>query len=367
MASKRTGSLDSYPLRTENQQMNQLPEQRPGSPKPNFQHLQRHALPGSAITVPTIGISASLPDNCQYSKQELKNTGAGHFASALGSSLLDYRFVANSQPTINEAADAGKPVGQLFSESDKEQLIVRVGLSPGQQSEETLHTELFSYEGVLQAYQHVRKLLPDRKPDFLVLEGTASLFNTELQNELYFSIAMQGALQAMQELRAARDVSCIGLAADHAHYLQRALQQGDWDVFILNHRYTLLEQWPLFNLLPECQQTATTVMVGHPFNTGILRGLNKWNFASPADFVTARVENIRHICRLHEVPVEAAALQFPVAHPAISTVLVNTDVTQAKQIQQWQSLPIPESLWGDLKLGGVLHEEAPVPAHQSGG
>jgi len=345
--------------------MNQLPEQRPGSAGRDFQHLQRHSLPGSAITVPAIGVSDTLPDSCEFSRQELKQTAANSFATKLGSSLLDYRFDSNYKHAANGIGETDTKPGLPEDQSNSDQLMVRIGLPPGQRNEDSLNTDLFSYEGILRAYQRIREILPNRKPDFLVLEGVASLFNSDLQNELYFSVAMQGALQALQELRAARDVACIGLAADHAEYLQRALQHGDWDVFILNHRYTLLEQWPLFNLLPECEQTATTVMVGHPFNTGILRGENSWNFTTPADFVTARVENIRHICRLHEIPVQAAALQFPVAHPAISTVLVDSQINKAEQIRQWQNWPIPASLWDDLKLGGVLHEEAAVPAHRS--
>ena len=344
--------------------MNQLPEQPPGSPERGVQHLLRQSLPGSAISVPALGISSELADSSKFSTLEISATEASSLARKLGSSLLDFRFDCNG----HVAGDVTVTDTQISSQNN-EQLIVRIGLPPAQKSEDTLHSGLFSYEGVLKAYQRICELLPDRKPDFLLLEGVASLFNSDLQNELYFSIAMQGALQALQELRAARDVSCIGLVADHAEYLQRALQHGDWDFFVLNHRYTLLEQWPLFNLLPECQQTSTTVMVGHPFNTGILRGVNRWNFTTPADFVKARVENIRHICRLHEIPVQAAALQLPAAHPAVSTVLIDTDthsLKAAEQILQWQSLPIPESLWDDLKLGGVLHEEAPVPAHKSG-
>jgi len=342
--------------------MNQLPERSPGPPERNFQHLQRQAMPGSAITVPAIGISDTLADKSAFSAAELKTTDASYFAATLGSSLLDYRFDSNYLHTVGDTAEPGKQTRQAIGPSNEQQLIVRIGLSPGKTSENTLNADLFSYEGVLKSFQRVCELLPERKPDFLLLEGVASLFNSDLQNELYFSIAMQGALQALQELRAARDVKCIGLVADHAEPLQRALQQGDWDVFILNHRYTLLEQWPIFNLLPQCEQAATTVMVGHPFNTGILRGVNRWNFTTPADFVTARVENIRHICNLHEIPVQAAALQFPVAHPAVSTVLVDTYSDNAAQIHQWQHWPIPVSLWDDLKLGGVLHEEAVVPA-----
>ena len=72
--------------------------------------------------------------------------------------------------------------------------------------------------------------------------------------------------------------------------------------------------------------------------------------------------NIQHICQLHEVPVEAAALQFPLAHPAVASVVTNPTTHGIDQLLEWLNLPIRDSLWEDLKLGGVLHDEAPVPS-----
>jgi len=257
--------------------------------------------------------------------------------------LLDYRL----------GADIEKP---------QTPRMVRIGLTPGSGSIDELQVQAFSYDNILNAVTQHEERFGDDPIDILVVEGIASLGRPDLHNELYFTVAMSETLKALEELKADGRIRAYGMVADHAEYCQRALQHGHWDLFVLNHRYTLLEQWPLFNLLPACEKAGTSIIAGHPFNSGILRGTGQWNFKPAPAFVEARMVNIRHICQLHEVPLEAAALQFPLAHPVVVSVVTNPATHGIDQLHEWLNLPIRDSLWEDLKLGGVLHKEAPVPS-----
>ena len=100
-----------------------------------------------------------------------------------------------------------------------------------------------------------------------------------------------------------------------------ALGFGDWDAFLLAGRYTLLEQAPLDDLIPLCQSRGTSLVIGGPLNSGILAGRDTWNYDTAPPEIVARVQKIAAVCKAHNVPLPAAALQFPLAHPVVAAVI----------------------------------------------
>lgn len=317
-------------------------------------HAQQQSyqrIADTSVQVPPLALSIR-GSSAKSTAGRRENTAANHCntsiedTSGANTFFIDYRL----------GLDRVEPFGYC---------MVRIGLAPGADSSDELQVHAFSYDSILNAVTQHEKQFGTDPIDMLVVEGLASLSQPDLHNELYFTVAMSETLRALNDLKADGRIRAFGMVADHAEYCQRAMLHGKWDLFVLNHRYTLLEQWPLFNLLPECEKAGTSIIVGHPFNSGILRGTKLWNFKAAPAFVEARMENIRHICQLHEVPVEAAALQFPLAHPCVVSVVSNPATHGISQLLDWLHYPIRESLWEDLKLGGVLHEEAPVPASSS--
>jgi D-threo-aldose 1-dehydrogenase len=140
------------------------------------------------------------------------------------------------------------------------------------------------------------------------------------------------------------------------------MEWGAWDAFLLAGRYTLLEQAPLDDLLPKCVAAGTSIVVGGPLNSGILAGRDTWNYRPAPPEATARMKAIAAICDSHRVPLPAAALQFPLAHPAVAAIIpgprnagefvANLDLLRH---------PIPAALWTDLRQARLLHPDAPVP------
>lgn len=314
--------------------------------RPQKPRLDARFLPGTGIELPELGLS-------------VENNNDDLQQAVLDFDLLDESI---SYRHSDSASD------QLLPELPQQVGFKRVGLDEQLHDSNGIHSSELGYDSIINAYKNLNRNGNEEnngnsKKPVLLLDGCATLSRPDLNNDLHFSVAMQGGLKALQDLKTSGEISAFGFVSDYAEYGQRALREGDWDLLVLNHRYTLLEQWPLFNLLPECEQTETAVVVGHPFNSGILRGEPSWNFARPPSFVTARIETLTHICALHEIPLQAAALQFPTAHPMVSSILVKaSSIKTWKLMKQWSQHPIAESFWDDLKLGGVMHEEAPTPA-----
>ena len=142
-----------------------------------------------------------------------------------------------------------------------------------------------------------------------------------------------------------------------------ALEWGAWDAFLLAGRYTLLEQAPLEDLLPKCLEAGTSIVVGGPFNSGILAGRDTWNYRTAPPEIIRRVDAIKTVCDSHQVPIAAAAVQFPLAHPAVAAVIPGPrNVEEFHANLRLLQHPIPAELWTELRERGLLHPSAPTPA-----
>ena len=142
---------------------------------------------------------------------------------------------------------------------------------------------------------------------------------------------------------------------------------GDFDCFLLAGRYTLLEQEPLESFLPLCLERDVHIIVGGPYNSGILatgaiEGA-KYNYGDAPEDVLERVRGIESICDRHNVPLQAAALQFPFGHPAIATIIPGArSVEEIQTNVSYFEHHIPADFWSDLKHESLLGETVPVPA-----
>ena len=174
--------------------------------------------------------------------------------------------------------------------------------------------------------------------------------------------AMDGAYKALDELRRTGEIKAIGLGVNEAKPIADALEHGAWDCFLLAGRYTLLEQDPLDMLFPALEKHGASIVIGGPFNSGILVGRETWNYVRAPQDVLDRVRAIARVCDAHRVPLAAAALQFPLAHPLVaSTIPGPRSANELNQILEWMELPIPPSLWSDLKTEKLIAANAPVP------
>jgi D-threo-aldose 1-dehydrogenase len=171
--------------------------------------------------------------------------------------------------------------------------------------------------------------------------------------------------RALADLRSSGKVRAIGAGMNHSLPLARLVEACDLDVLLVAGRYTLFDQEAMDELLPLCEQRTVSIVVGGVFNSGILIDPSpgaRYNYvpASAADL--ARAQLIKAVCDRYEVPLPAAADQFPFAHPRVSTVLIGfRSIDQLERNLAWLDVPIPTELWTDLKEEGLLRADAPTP------
>ncbi|TMJ58124.1 MAG: aldo/keto reductase, partial [Alphaproteobacteria bacterium] len=122
------------------------------------------------------------------------------------------------------------------------------------------------------------------------------------------------------------------------------------------------EQAPLDELLPKCLSSGVSIVVGGPLNSGILAGRDTWNYKAAPPEVMARVDAIRMVCDSHHVPLAAAALQFPLAHPVVAAIIPGPrSVAEFEANLRLLRYPIPAALWADLRDAKLIHPDAPTP------
>ena len=222
----------------------------------------------------------------------------------------------------------------------------------------------YSYDGVMRSYQDSLQRLGLNRIDILYIHDVdVFTHGTDDQQGKMFRTAMKEAYRALDELRRAGDIKAIGLGVNEAKPVADSLEYGQWDVFLLAGRYTLLEQAPLKTLLPALQKHGASVVIGGPFNSGILVGGTTWNYQKAPPDVVKRAKGLAAVCAAHNVPLAAAALAFPLAHPVVASVIPGPrSAEELNQIVEWWQTRIPPSLWSDLKSEGLLDAAAPVPA-----
>lgn len=221
----------------------------------------------------------------------------------------------------------------------------------------------YSYAGVMRSYQDSLQRLGRDRIDLLYLHDIGALTHPDPDEQRrHFDDAMNGGYRALDELRRAGDIAGFGIGVNEIDVSLRTLEQGDWDVFLIAGRYTLLEQPALGALFDRCAERQVRVVVGGPFNSGILLGGDTWNYEAAPAAIRDRVAGLSRICAAHGVSLPAAALQFPLAHPVVASVIPGTRTpAKVKELLAWWKTDIPAGLWSDLKGEGLLDEAAPIP------
>jgi D-threo-aldose 1-dehydrogenase len=182
----------------------------------------------------------------------------------------------------------------------------------------------------------------------------------------YVAEALAGAFPTLIELREQGVITAVGAGMNQTAALETFARETDPDLFLLAGRYTLLEQGALSTFLPLCEQRGIAVIAGGAFNSGLLADPNPgthYNYLPAPQPLIERARRLQAVCARHGVPLKAAAIQFPIAHPAVAVVL--TGVRRAAEISEncdLFDLPVPPDLWQELKADGLLDERAPVPS-----
>ncbi len=225
----------------------------------------------------------------------------------------------------------------------------------------------YSYDGAMRSFeQSLLRLGLSRIDVLLIHDVDVHTHGSRDACDRCFDQAMEGAYRALVELRRSGDVRAIGVGVNESDMCARFARQGDFDCMLLAGRYTLLEQGALDEFLPLCEAKDIGVLAGGTFNSGILasgaKAGSKYNYAEASPAVRDRVARLDAVCRAHGVPLAAAAIQFPLGHPKVSSVVIGAvSAEEIRQNFELMRMSIPRALWADLRSEGLLRTDAPLP------
>ncbi len=213
----------------------------------------------------------------------------------------------------------------------------------------------FSYDGVRQSVEESLQRVGVGRFDVLNLHDPDD----------HLKQAATTAYRALRDLRDEGLVTAIGAGANQSAPLAELISACDLDVVLLAGRYTLLDQTALADLLPLCESRGVSVVIGGVFNSGILidpvPGAH-FNYLPADQALLAKATAIREICDKHEVPLAAAAIQFPLAHPRVCTVLMGPrTIGELETDLSLFDVEIPPRLWADLRQAGLIDPGTPTP------
>lgn len=223
----------------------------------------------------------------------------------------------------------------------------------------------YSYDGVMRSYEASLKRLGLDRVDILYAHDVCGLVHggRDASEARIRELVDTGGWRALTELRDNGDVLAIGAGVNEWEPCARLLELVDPDLFLLAGRYTLLEQIPLDTLFPECARRGVGIVIGGPYNSGILAGGTTYNYAAAPPEVIARAQALEAVCRTHGVALPAAALQFVLANPVVVTVIPGGQtVKETLQNAALLDETIPPDFWRELKERKLLHPRAPTPA-----
>jgi D-threo-aldose 1-dehydrogenase len=197
----------------------------------------------------------------------------------------------------------------------------------------------FSYDGVLRSVDESLERLGLDRIDVLHIHDPDD----------HYEEALAGAYRALDRLRGEGVIAAVGAGMNQVEMLLRFAREADFDCFLVAGRYTLLDRPALPELLPLCEERAIAVIAAGVFNSGILAGGTTFDYRPAPPELLDRAARLEAVCARYDVPLAAAALQFPLRHPAVASVLLGPrSPVQLAQSLDLLDVPVPAGLWAEL-------------------
>ena len=225
----------------------------------------------------------------------------------------------------------------------------------------------YTFDGIMRSVEGSRLRLGITRFDMVVIHDLDRWYFDEPTMEAHLADLAASGWRALDELRSSGQIGAVGAGINHVGLIPRHLEIGPIDAFLVAMPYTLLHQEVLDMEFPACEARGVGIVIGSPFQSGILaKGAGtgaKYNYGVAPPEVEERVRQIAAVCDRHGVSLAAAALQFPLGHPSVAAVIpgASSPAQQRRTVETYR-LPIPADLWSELKHEGLLRLDAPVPA-----
>jgi D-threo-aldose 1-dehydrogenase len=224
----------------------------------------------------------------------------------------------------------------------------------------------YSRDGMLRSHEASLQRLGLARIDILYVHDIGRQTHGDLDEHYRTQLIDGGGLAALAELRESGAVTAIGLGVNEIEVCLELMERAQFDVLLVAGRYTLLEQGAVAELFPRCLEAGTSIVIGGPFNSGVLAAGSArpghYNYAAVPPAVQERVRALEDVCAAHGVPLAAAALQFPLANPVVAAVIPGlASKEEVRAALDFYGFPIADSFWADLYEQRLIDRRAPVP------
>ena len=224
----------------------------------------------------------------------------------------------------------------------------------------------YTYDGIMRSLEFSLERLGLDYVDILYVHDVDTYTHgSEAARDVHVKTLMGSGYKALQKLRDEKVIKAFGAGINEWQVCEILAAQGDFDLFLLAGRYTLLEQEALNSFLPLCEKRGMGIVLGGAYNSGILAtgAINgaKYNYDPAPKHILDRVRKIEAVCKAHKVKLPEAALRFPVKHPSVVSLILGMVTPKEVSLNvKTLSAKIPKALWKDLKTQGLMHAGAPV-------
>ena len=224
----------------------------------------------------------------------------------------------------------------------------------------------YSYDGIMRSYEQALQRLALDTVDALVIHDLDSIFHDDETIERHSRALSETGMKALEELKAAGNIQAIGMGINMKEQLADLAQKINLDFVLVAMPYTLIDQDSLHTGMKACLDRGVSVIVGAPFASGILAtgsaGAAHYNYGEADQAIVEKVRKIEAVCAAHGVSLQAAALQFPMAHRAAVSIIPGAAKPE-ELVANIASIDdnIPSQFWADLKSQGLIVSDAPVP------
>jgi D-threo-aldose 1-dehydrogenase len=207
----------------------------------------------------------------------------------------------------------------------------------------------YSHDGIMRSFDDSQQRLGRPEIDLIFLHDIGRVTHGD-RNDAHWRDLTSGGFRALEELRAAGVINGFGLGVNETAVIEAAMEEADLDCCLLAGRYTVLDRDGA-DLLDKTARRGVAIIAGGVFNSGILAGGDaKFNYVDAPPEVVQRVQRLQTICAGHGVPLGAAAIQFPLRHPGVTSVVVGARTTRTINTSaDWFETRVPEALWADIE------------------
>lgn len=225
----------------------------------------------------------------------------------------------------------------------------------------------YTYDGIIRSFEDSQQRLGIAEIDILLVHDIGAYTHGD-EDKHYFKQFETSGYKALEELRKYGAIKAVGLGVNEVEVCERVMNIGQFDCFLLAGRYSLLEQEPIHKLFPKCEEHGASIILGGPYNSGILatgvhgKNIPYYDYEPAPKHIIERVAKIEAACEQFQVTLAAAALQFPLGHSVVSSVIpgLGSERRVNHTIELFNEV-IPDEFWQKLKDENLLDEAAPLP------